>query len=90
MKEFIEKNVEWFTGLLKKYGLLVVVCLIVYWGIKRVWFWLVMPILCLIFLKNFLRFDWAQSVNNATIIASWVFVFSLLSVFFRKILKCED
>jgi hypothetical protein len=81
MKSEIDSVLAWITETAAKYGLIALVLLAVWFGIKRVWFWVLMPIMFLIFLQQLaIIFGWGfvAKISTVSIIISWVFVFSCL------------
>jgi len=84
MKKEIDGLVLWVGELVSKYGFLAMIVIIIWVGIKRVWFWIVMPILLAYALSEL----GVISLPIKAIIASWVFIFTILkgvgNVFFEK------
>lgn len=81
MKKEIESTLEWIVVLVKKYTIPVFIVVALWYGIKRAWFWTVMPIMCLVFLQQIalvMDITWVGKLTLSGITVSWVFVFSLL------------
>jgi len=85
-KEFVAENVNWFGEQIKKYSFWVIIFLLFYWVSKRVWFWVIMPLmLSMIVKQSFIFYGSTLVINPSFCIVAWVFVFSLL----RKCIKVE-
>jgi hypothetical protein len=58
----------------KKYGLMIAICAIIFYSIKKLWFWLVMPLLFLLGFSSFLP----CKLEIFQVICMWIFSFSML------------
>lgn len=85
MKKELEAVLEWISTLAKKYGILIMLCLVCWLGIKKAWFWIVLPILFCYFLKEVLILGLPPSrlshvisgVSYRDILIAWLFCFSI-------------
>jgi hypothetical protein len=85
MREFFEKHVDWMMETAKKYGALLMIVLIIWYGVKATWFWITMPILGLTCANEVLRLSgYKLDINLLPIIAGWIFIFSLGRHLFEK------
>ena len=87
MKQEINETMEWLAGLVKKYGFWIGLAVALYFGIKKVWFWFVMPSMLLVMLNMLATtcgWKWTTNLDVKSVIISWVFVFGLLSCVFAR------
>lgn len=80
MKEEIQGSLEWLSNLIVKHGFFIMFLLLGWFCFKYLWFWIVMPILFILFIKQMsFVFGWQvwQVLDVKLIIASWIFVFTL-------------
>jgi len=77
----IESIAEQLKSFIKTYGILLALVVLFYLGIKRIWFWLILPPLGLILLRDVCQVGFFTSVSNVSFICGWLFIFSLLRAF---------
>jgi hypothetical protein len=83
----MSKFLDYATSGIAKYGKLLFILVLLWLGLKKVWFWVIMPLLCIVFLKQLsVFFGWTvfSSINPFYMIGSWVFLFCLLRGLFEK------
>jgi len=87
MSEETNKLLEWFVNGLKKYGLLVFLGVVLYQMVKRSWFWIIMPILFLVTLRQvavIANIAWVDKVSVFGLVVTWIFTLSML----KKLASC--
>ena len=87
MKKEIQETTKWFAGLVMKYGIIVGIIMALYFGIKKVWFWVLMPSMLLVVLQQFgpmFGWGWTAALGWKSLVISWVFLFSVLSYLFVR------
>jgi len=94
MKKEVEDVLGWLNELVGKYGFWLMIVFAIWLGVKKAWFWFFMPVLFFMFLNQLcLVFSWGflAQIDIKLLIASWVFVFSLLRVIGEKLfVKVQD
>ena len=87
MLESYKSDLEWLSATVKKYGFIICIFIGIYWLIKRVWFWVVLPIL----LCGILTIIGTNVISLSylilpvySVISIWVFIFSFGSCLFKK------
>jgi hypothetical protein len=86
MKKEVVEILDWCKENLKKYGMIVFILVALWMGLKKIWYWIVMPVLLLItfrFFADIIGWQWVSKINVMYLILSWVFVFSI----FKKLGK---
>ena len=81
MKQEVNDIIKWGTDLITKYGILVFIGLALWLGLKKAWFWIIMPIFALIFLKQIAilcDIEIVSKISVSGLVVSWIFIFSLL------------
>lgn len=81
------KYLDYAAESAKKYGKFLFVIVALWLGLKKIWFWVIMPLFCIAFLKQLsLFFGWTMftPVNPMLMIMSWIFVFTLLKGLFER------
>lgn len=84
MKQEMNDILLWAMGLIKKYGVLVFLGLALWLGFKKAWFWIILPIFCLVFLQQLaiiFGITWVSKLSLVGLIISWIFIFSLIKGF---------
>jgi hypothetical protein len=90
MKEEVDSILAWLSDSVKKYGIIVLILLSIWLGIRRIWFWLVMPVMFLVFLQQLsalCQWKFINQINVFYLIISWIFIFSSLKMFFNLIIE---
>jgi hypothetical protein len=86
MKKEIIEILDWCKGGLKKYSIPIFILVALWFGLKSLWYWMIMPILLAITFKFFagiLNWKWVDRINVVYLIIAWVFIFSV----FKKLGK---
>lgn len=86
MLESINNNLEWLSSTIKKYGVIICLSIGIYWILRRIWFWTVLPILLhgvLIFIGTISSVTYL-TVPIFSVITTWIFVFSFGSYLFKS------
>jgi hypothetical protein len=85
MSEFFEKNIEFVIENVKKYGLWLFVFIFIWWSTKKIWYWLVMPLLFWIVCNQIMIIkDIEIQLSWYFFVACWLFILSLLKGLFVK------
>lgn len=84
MKIELEKAGDVLLELISKYGIWVAIIVLIWLGLKKMWFWVFMPLAFLILLQQLAclnEWEAIAKVNPIWLIISWIFVFSFLKGF---------
>ena len=87
MKKEVTETMEWIAGLVAKFGILIGLVVAIYYGVKKVWFWCVMPSMLFVSLNmfgNIFGWGWVKHLDIKAVVVSWVFLFALLSHLFVR------
>jgi len=90
MKNEISDTLEFIGSMIKSYGILIGLIMLIYYSIKKSWFWIIMPILAFKALQQIaliINIGWASKITTIGVIVCWLFIFSFLKLIFNGL--CE-
>jgi len=84
LKDNATEILTWFKELAVTFGKFLLVLYVIYYGCRKIWAWIVLPILFFVFLKQIALiggYTFVDQIYISYLVVSWVFVFSVLKKF---------
>jgi hypothetical protein len=89
----LTEKIEQISDNIKKYGLLAAIVTATYFGAKKVWSWVGLPVMLYYSLLQLdILFNWqvVQKLDIKYVIIMWLFVFSLLKKIFSGLFEINE